>query len=85
MWGGCWLIESNNWMLQTIGWIAIRDDMSKDIIVLIEDIIIDSKAIMDLVWLADLYYTDSKFRNIKISLKSNLAKTKWGVLEIWKR
>jgi len=40
---------------------------------------------MCLVWLANLYLTDSKFRDINISLNSNLSKTPWGIFDVYTR
>lgn len=73
--------ESNSWMLKCIALIGIRKDIT-DFVENVRKIIISSD-IMDLTWLANLYYHDSAYRDINISLKSKLAQTTWGLLEIY--
>lgn len=73
--------KSNNWMLKCIALIGIRNDIT-DFIYVVKEIIISSD-IMDLTWLANLYYNDSAYRDINISLESKLAQTEWGLLEIY--
>lgn len=77
------MLNSNSWMTKCIGIIGIRKDLTnyKDII---KDIIIKEDNI-DCVWLANLYFSDSEYRDIQIALKSKMARTKWGILEIYKQ
>ena len=79
------LLNSNNWMLQTIGLIACRHNVNIDISNILRNMVINKENPMSLVWLADLYLSDSKFADLEVSLKSNLAKTGWGLIQIWDR
>ena len=72
-------------MLQTIGLITCRYSVDQELAKSIESIIKKRELPMSLVWLADLYYTDSCFANIDVSLSSNLAQTEWGLIQIWDR
>ncbi len=77
-------LNEMSWMSKCIAIIAIRHEVIqyKNQII---DIITDSKNVMDLVWLAHLYFTDSPISDIEVSLKSNLMKSEWGQLEIFIR
>lgn len=79
------LLHSNNWMLQTIGLIASRNSVDNEIARIQCEIITNQENNMSLVWLADLYLSDSQYASIHISLDSNLAKTDWGLIQIWDR
>jgi Caspase domain. len=79
------MMLSHNWMLQTIGLIACRYSVNQELARSIENIIHKRDLPMSLVWLADLYFTDSRFANIDVSLSSNLAQTEWGLIQIWDR
>lgn len=73
--------KSNNWMLECIALIGIRNDI-KDYVGNVKEIVMNSD-VMDLTWLANLYYCDSSYKDINISLASKLSQTTWGVLEIY--
>lgn len=79
------MLNADNWMLQTIGLIACRHSVDCDIARAMETIILAENNTMSLVWLADLYLSDSKYANLSVSLQSNLAKTDWGLIQIWDR
>ncbi|SHI14990.1 radical SAM protein [Clostridium magnum] len=81
-----YLLKSDNWMLQCIGLIASRNLLDSDLVMLIkESILADINKPMDLIWLANLYLTDSDNVNIEESLSSKLGNTAWGIIDIWKR
>ena len=79
-------ITSKNWMIKATILICIRYDIEQYKEEVIE-IINNKSEVMDVVWLASLYYTD-KYNSIEvidILLNSNLGKTEWGILEIFCR
>lgn len=80
------LIKSPNWMDQCIGLIAARKITNNtELINEQEKIMIDKNKPMDVVWLANLYLSDNKKDNLGKSILSNLSKTEWGILDIWRR
>lgn len=79
------MLYSDNWMRQTIGLIACRHNIDYKTADMLQNMIISEDNPMSLVWLADLYLSDSQFANLDVSLKSNLAKTGWGLIQIWDR
>lgn len=76
-------LSSQNWMIKCIVVIAVRYDV-KNYNEDMKKIIQDKKEIMDLVWLANLYFTDEESRELAVSLNSNLALTEWGILDIFR-
>lgn len=81
-----YLLKSDNWMLQCIGLIASRYLIDSDLEMLIkQNILQDITKPMDVVWLANLYLTDSNNISIEESLSSRLGNTSWGIMDIWKR
>lgn len=79
------LINSANWMEICIGLNALKYQICEDIASRIKSILQGTNYPMSLIWLANLYLIDSEYSDLKISLKSNMAKTKWGLYDIYTR
>lgn len=79
------LIESKIWMERCIGYIGGRKDNDIYILGKMEKDAMDTENPMDLIWLASLYISDWNKESFKYKVfDTNLAKTSWGVIEIWK-
>lgn len=78
-------LDSLNWMEQCIALNTIKYGINEDTSLKLKAIVSNRKNPMCLVWLANLYLTDSEFRSIDVSLDSNLVESEWGVYDIYTR
>ena len=78
-------LDSFNWMDKCIGIVAISKSISEERAKYLKNILCDKNSSIDLIWLADLYLSDSEYYDIEITLKSKLSKSVWGLIEIWDR
>lgn len=82
------LIHSEKWTDKCVGYICARKSKNKDIRDLMYRDLLDSKKgyPMDLIWLLMLYLSDiGEGIDSERVLVSNLMKSAWGVMEVWKR
>jgi hypothetical protein len=79
------LLKSQNWMEQCIALNSLKFNFNEEVANLTKDILLDQQKPMNLVWLANLYLSDSQYPDIIKSLQSNLGKTKWGIFDIYSR
>ena len=78
-------LKSFNWMNKCIGIVAISKSLSEDRAQYLKSILSDKNSNIDLVWLADLYLSDSDYHDINVTLETKLSKSVWGLIEIWDR
>lgn len=78
-------LNSLNWMDKCVGIVAISKSLSEERAQYLKDILSDENSNMDLVWLADLYLSDSDYYDINVTLETKLSKSVWGLIEIWDR
>lgn len=78
-------LNSLNWMEKCVGIVAISNSISEKRAQYLKDILCDEHSKIDLVWLADLYLSDSVYYDIQVTIKTNLSKSVWGLIEIWDR
>lgn len=78
-------LKSFNWMDKCVGIVAVSKSISEERAQYLKEILSDENSNMDLVWLADLYLSDSEYYDINVTLNSGLSKSVWGLIEIWDR
>lgn len=79
------LLASSNWMDRCVGYISVHKKSGDDITQRMKKELEDKNNPMDLVWLIVLYLSERDWPDKKIVLKTNLVKSVWGSIEIWKR
>ena len=78
-------LDSFNWMEKCVGIVAISKSISEKRAQYLKDILRDNNSNIDLIWLADLYLSDSDFYDIYVTMNTKLSKSVWGLIEIWDR
>lgn len=78
-------LDSFNWMEKCVGIVGIAKSISEKRADYLKDILRDEHSEIDLVWLADLYLSDSVYHDINVTIKTKLSKSVWGLIEIWDR
>lgn len=78
-------LDSFNWMDKCVGIVAISKSISEKRAQYLKNILCDEHSNIDLVWLADLYLSDSDYHDIQVTINTKLSKSVWGLIEIWDR
>ena len=79
------LFASQNWMHKSIGLFSVkRQGFGSISLDSVKTEILNARS-GDILWLGHLIYTDSMHADITFSLSTNLARTSWGIIDIWKR
>lgn len=78
-------LDSFNWMEKCVGIVAISKSISEKRAQYLKDILCDDHSNIDLIWLADLYLSDSAYHDIQVTINTKLSKSVWGLIEIWDR
>ena len=78
-------LKSPNWMNRCVGIVAVSKAITEERASYLKELIKKEDSAMDLVWLADLYLSDSPYYDLQVALNSRLAKSLWGLIEIWDR
>lgn len=78
-------LDSFNWMEKCVGIVAISKSISEKRAQYLKDILRDEHSNIDLIWLADLYLSDSEYHDIQLTINTKLSKSVWGLIEIWDR
>lgn len=78
-------LDSFNWMEKCVGIVGISKSISEKRAQYLKDILLDDHSSIDLIWLADLYLSDSDYHDIQVTLNTKLSKSIWGLIEIWDR
>lgn len=78
-------LDSFNWMEKCVGIVAISKSISEKRAQYLKNILCDDNSNIDLIWLSDLYLSDSDYHDIQVTLNTKLSKSVWGLIEIWDR
>lgn len=78
-------LASFNWMEKCVGIVGISKSISEKKAQYLKEILCDEHSSIDLIWLADLYLSDSDYHDIQVTLNTKLSKSVWGLIEIWDR
>lgn len=76
-------LDSQNWMNKCIGLISTRYQNNAEINKKRMDILSNTKLPMDIIWLANLYYSDY-FKETSL-LSPNMLLTPWGIVDLYSR
>lgn len=80
------LLTSPNWILACIGMVGGRQLVRSAKLESYYLNILKNDLMIDATWLAFLYLSDHKIDDVvELALKSKLARSEWGLLEIWKK
>lgn len=79
------ICRSENWMIRCIGYNGAKYDMDQSIEVMLKNEREKDNVPMDVIWLSNLYYFDRKDIEHKNFFCTNLMKSSWGIIDLWKR